>query len=265
MAVQNIERCHYGQGEVLAARWDGDTPPAENDWVNLWDVGALSLALTRNSFTHQESRSGKKMEVREIPNGETGQVNATINAINTYNLALLMSGSPVDTASGSVSAHVLPDNVAVGDVILLPHIGVSSVVISDSAGTPAVVPAENFSIAGGYGKIAVKSLPTGPAPTPPLKVAYSYAAQRAVGILSEANPAKIALRYNGINLAENGAPCVVDLWKLSVGVLSELALINNDTSVANMPFTAKLLADLTRDEDDALGFFGQMRYLQTNA
>lgn len=261
---QNVEHFHYGQGEVLAARWSGDTPPAANAWVKLWDVGELSVALNRESFTHKESRSGKKMEVREIANGETCEVKAKINAINTYNLALLMSGAVVDVTGASASGIALPNDVAAGDVILLDHIGISSLVVTDSAGTPAVIPAENFSVAGGYGQFEVLSLPTAPAPTPPLTVAYTYAAARSVGILSETNPAKIALRYNGINLAENGAPVVLDLWKMTVGVLSELALINNDTSVASMPFSAKVLADMSRAESN-LGYFGQMRYLGAEA
>lgn len=264
MSEQRTEKFHYGQGEVLAARWDGDTPPAANAWMKLWDVDALSMALTRDSFTHKESRSGKKMEVREIPNGESGTIKASIASINTYNLALLMSSVPQDIAGGSVSGFELPGGVAPGDVILTDHIGISSLVVTDSAGTPVVVPSDNFTVAGGYGKIEVKSLPSGPAPTQPLKLAYTYAVARAVGILAATNPAKIALRYNGINLAENGAPVVVDYWKLSVGVLSELALINNDTSVAKMPFEAKLLADMTREETE-LGFFGQMRYLGADA
>lgn len=262
--TQSVERFHYGQGEVLAARWDGDTPPGANAWMKLWDVGALSLALTRESFTHKESRTGKKMEVREIANGESGTLSATINAINTWNLALLLSSTPQDVAGASVSGIELPTGVAVGDVILTDHIGISNLVVTDSAGTPATIADTHFDVAEGYGKIEVKSLPTSPAPTQPLKLAYTYAAARAVGILAESNPAKIMLRYNGINLAENGAPVVVDLWKLSVGVLSELALINNDTSVASMPFTAKLLADLTREETE-LGYFGQIRYLGAEA
>lgn len=262
--TQAIERFHYGQGEVLAARWDGDTPPARNDWMKLWDVGALSVSLTRDSFTHKESRSGKKLEVREIPTGESCEIKATINAINTYNLALLLSSTPQDIAGGSVSGIALPTGVAVGDVIITDHVGISSLVVTDSAGTPATIPNSNFTISEGYGQIEVNSLPTSPAPTQPLMLAYTYAAARAVGILADTGAVKIALRYNGINLAENGAPQVVDLWKLSAGVLSELALINNDSSVANMPFTAKALADMSRPASN-LGYFGQFRYLGSDS
>lgn len=257
---QRTEKFHYGQGEVLVAPWNGDTPPAANDWMKLWDVDGLSFALTRDSFTHKESRSGSKMDVREIPTGQSASIKASIASINTYNLALVLSSTPQDIAGGSVSGIALPNTVSVGDVILTDHIGISSVAVTDSAGTPATIDNENFAIAGGYGKIEVKSLPSAPAPTPPLKLAYTYAAGRTVGLLADSNPAKIALRYNGINLAENGAPVVVDLWKLSVGVLSELALINNDSSVAKLPFEAKLLADMTRVQTE-LGFFGQMRYV----
>ena len=154
---QPIERFHYGQGEVLAARWSGDTPPAANAWKKLWDVSALSVALARESFTHKESRSGKKMEVRDISNGESGTVKATIAAINTHNLALLLSSSVVDIAVGSISAEALPTGIVAGDVILLDHVGISDLVVTDSAGTSQTA---NISI-------AVAAAPTPPAPPPP--------------------------------------------------------------------------------------------------
>lgn len=257
---QAIEEFLYGQGEVLAAFWDGTTPPAANGWFKLWDVGALSVKLTRDSFTHKESRTGSKLEVREIQNGVSGTVDATINAINTRNLALMLNSDAQDVATGTVSGYALPAGVAAGDVILVDHVGISALVVHDSAGTPVLVSADHFSVAGGYGQIEVLSLPSGPAPTQPLTLAYSYAAARAVGMLANKLPPVIALRYNGINLAENGAPVIVDLWKLSVTVLSELALINNDTQVSNMPFSAKMLADFSRTETD-LGYFGQIRML----
>lgn len=257
---QATESFLYGQGEVLAAIWDGNTPPAANDWFKLWDVGALSVALTRDSFTHKESRTGSKLEVREIQNGVSGTVKATINAINTRNLALLLNSDAQDIVTGTVSGYELPEGVAPGDVILVDHVGISALVVHDSAGTPALISADHFSVAGGYGQIEVLSLPSGPAPTQPLTLNYSYGAARAVGLLANALPPRIALRYNGINLAEAGAPVIVDFWKLSVSVLSELALINNDTSVSNMPFEAKLLADLSRAQTE-LGYFGQIRYL----
>jgi hypothetical protein len=261
---QATESFLYGQGEVLAGFWVGNTPPAANAWFKLWDVGALSVALARESFTHKESRTGNKLEVREIQNGKSGTIKATINAINTRNLALMLNSDAQDIATGTVSGYELPEGVAVGDVILVDHVAISALVVHDSAGTPAVVAAENFSVAGGYGQIEVLSLPSGPAPTQPLTLAYSYGAARAVGLLANALPPNIALRYNGINLAEAGAPVIVDFWKLSVGVLSELALINNDTSVSNMPFEAKLLADLSRAATE-LGYFGQIRYLGAGA
>lgn len=260
---QNVEKFHYGQGEVQVARWNGNTPPGPNDWIKLWDVGALSLALTRESLTHKESRTGSKLEVREWANGQTCAVNATINAVNTHNLGLVLSSTPQDIAGGSISGKALPTGVEVGDLIILDHVGVSALVVTDSAGAPVTIANSNFEIAGGYGQFEVKSLPSGPAPTQPLNLAYTYAAARAVGILADTNSAKVALRYNGINLAENGEPVVVDLWKLSLGVLSEFALINNDAAVSGMPFTAKVLADMSRPQT-ALGYFGQIRYVGTD-
>ncbi|WP_245216800.1 hypothetical protein [Pseudomonas aeruginosa] len=71
-----------------------------------------------------------------------------------------------------------------------------------------------------------------PAPTQPFIAAYEYMARKQVTLLSAAKRSNVALRYEGINLAEDGAPIIVEIYKLSPGLLQELSLITDGNDVA---------------------------------
>ena len=260
MAPQPIETFHYGQGEVLAARRTSAAEPPPNAWKKLWDVSALSLALAPTAFTHKESRTGGKYDVREIETGRSGTCTATLRAINTHNLALLMWAEESIQGGGTVTDEPFPSDTAAGDIVMLDYLGIEDLEITDSAGSPVTIaPTHYDSSSLVYGTLPILTLPTSPAPTPPLLASFTHAGARQVGILATKKP-EIALRYNGINLAEDGAPVVLDLWRMSTGALSELALINNGEEVAGMPFTGTLLADLTKPAGP-LGYFGRIAYV----
>lgn len=262
--AQPIEKFHYGQGEVLAARRTSSAEPPANAWKKLWDVSALSLALATPSFTHKESRTGKKMDVREIETGRSGTVTANLRAMNTHNLALLMWAEETVQANGSVSNLALPAGTAAGDIVMFDYLGLSALVITDSAGSPVTIaPSHYDSSSLAYGTLPILSLPSSPAPTPPLQASFTHAGARQVGVLVSQKP-EISLRYNGINLAEGGEPVVLDLWRMSTAALSELALINNGEEVTGMPFTGTLLADMTKPSGP-LGYFGRIAYVGDGA
>lgn len=254
----SIEQYFYGQGEVLIARRpsNGSKPK----WRRAWDVSALTLALAMESFSHKESMTGLKEERRKIFTGRSATANMTMHNIDTANLALTLHGEENVVVGGSITAEPLPDALAAGDFVLLDHPGVSNLVLTDSAGTPATLEEEHYHLTPGYGQIQILSLPSGPALTQPFKAAYTHSGLAQVGIFAVLPP-EIMVRYNGINLAENGAPVVVDLWRMATDPLSELALINNDQAVAGMPLTATILSDPMQPVDSKLGRLGRIGFV----
>ncbi|MNC84108.1 hypothetical protein D3C75_1384530 [compost metagenome] len=61
-----------------------------------------------------------------------------------------------------------------------------------------------------------------------------------------------------MNLAEGGAPVVMELYKLAPGLLSELALITEGTEVAGLPVTFAALLDTSKPASGDLGQFGRI-------
>ena len=105
------------------------------------------------------------------------------------------------------------------------------------------------------GTVTGEQLPAGL--TQPLKAAYSYAAQQGVSFLSNTRQT-MALRYEGINLAEDGKPVMLELYKLSPGLLASLALIADGTDVAGMEVTFNSLIDTRKASTGSLGQYGRI-------
>ena len=246
---------YYGQGEVDAAEIvNGVIGP----WRWLQDVSAMSVKLQVENVTVKEAWSGEKSTVRKFPIGKDGTVDMTLRSFSPANLALLLHSKVVTKAAGTVTAETLPTDLVAGDIIRLANPGVSDLVITDSAGTPATLDPQYYALraAGAFGEVQLLGLPT-PAPTQPFKAAYGYAATKQVGMFT-AKPPVIALRYKGINLAEGGAPVIVELYKVSTDPLQELALITDGNSVAGLPMTGGILRDTSRENDGDLGQFGRI-------
>lgn len=246
------ETYHYGQGEVEVAVRDGS---GRLDYVWLGDVSELTLTLGEEKFAHKESYSGKKAEVREIATGITASGSATLHTLDTANVARFTDGTASSTVAGTVTGESL-GTVAAGDVFQLAHFGPSSVVVTDSTASPVTIAPEHYEY-DEYGDLKFVSLPSAPAPTMPLKVAYAHKPYKSA-VLLNGQRAELALRYKGINLAEGGKRCLVELYKVSPGLLQTLSLITNGNQLASAPVTFKPLLDTSKPANGPLGQYGRM-------
>lgn len=249
------ETYFFGQGPVdLAIISNGVTGP----WQWIGDVSELTGAVAEQLVTHRESFLGKKAKAREFGIQTDLTWTATLHSFNAENLAKFIQGTVTDTASGSVTGETLATGLVVGDQVSLANPGVSNLVITDSAGTPATLDPQHYDLNAGHGTLELLSLPTTPAPTQPFKAAYQYAARKEVSFLSATTRPQVALRYRGINLAEGGAPIILELYKLSAGLLQTLSMIANGTEVAGMPVSFSSLLDTRKPANGSLGQFGRL-------
>ncbi|HTF96500.1 MAG TPA: hypothetical protein VL995_10230, partial [Cellvibrio sp.] len=229
------ERYYYGQGKIKIAEVIANVVGAYS-WVG--DVSAFSVGFAEEKAAHQESYSGQRSKVREFNISNDMTLNMTFHDFNAENKARFTNGTVTDIATGTVTAENLPNPVVVGTEYALANPGVSSVVITDSAGTPAVVPANHYTLDAAFGNLIFNSLPASPAF--PFKVAYSYAARSQLAFLN-ASQKTYALKYEGVNLAEGGAPVIVELYRLSTGLMQELALITSGNALAGMQVSGSVL------------------------
>lgn len=254
--MSNPDQYHYGQGRLLLAiiAANGTTGP----WRWVGDVSALSGAFAEETVSARESWSGSKSKVREFNISKDMTWSATLHSLVSENLALFTDGTATEIAAGTVTGEVLPSGLVAGDIVALQNIGISDLVITDSAGTPVTLDPQHYTLAANTGSIEIVSLPTSPAPTQPFKAAYTHAAASQVAFLKAAARPNVALRYEGINLAENGAAVVVELYKLSPSLLQELSLIADGTDVLGMPVSFSSLRDTRQSATGAFGQFGRI-------
>jgi hypothetical protein len=243
------EKYYYGQGKVFSRPYGSGSA-----WRWWGDVSKLSYGGQSEKVKHKESFSGSKSTTRNFTIGKEMTVNATLHQLDGNALAENLWGLASDIASGSVTGEVLPNPLVAGDIIKLDYPGVSSLVLTDSAGTPATYGAGNYSHDGRFGSIEIITPPSGL--TYPIKAAYSHAAGKRVNFLSQPQPI-LEFKYEGLNLAEGNAPVIFHFYKMATETLKELALITDGNDVAGVEISAEVLLDSSKPYDGVLGQFGQ--------
>ncbi len=239
------ETYYYGQGKVFLGRRNAQGQAVSLRWIG--DVGELQVALTTESFTHKESYSGQRAPVRRISTGKDGTVTATWYEHSPENLAILLYGEKVIIPAGTITGEALPAGLTAGDRIPLAHQNVSAVKIGD------LVEGTDYKLDARFGALEFLTTPA----TQPLSVNYAHAGSVNTSVFTN-TPEELFLRYEGINLAENGAPVVVELYKVQYDPASALSLINTDTSLPGLETTATVLLDTERPDDAQFGRYGRV-------
>ncbi|MFZ6712974.1 hypothetical protein [Undibacterium sp. TC9W] len=241
---------YYGQGKVFLAKRDAAGNPLVLRWLG--DVDDLKVSLKTTPIKRKEAWSGEKTTSMSLIVDKDASVDMTLMDFSNENLNLALYGKSITSASGSVTGERLPTGLLVGDRVRLENPLVSSVVITDSATTPATVNPSKYEIDPKYGALTVKDA-TGL--TQPLVAAYSHGAIDTVAMFAVI-PDNVFLRYEGINLAQGGAPVIVELYCVKTEPLKELSLITDKQG--DMKISAEVLGDTTKPADAEMGRFGRI-------
>lgn len=116
--------------------------------------------MCEQTVTHRESYSGRRTKVREFGIELDMTWTATLHSIDPYNLAKFTQGTVNNTTSESVTGEPLPTGLGVGDQVGLANPGISNLIITDSAGTPATLAPQHYDLNAGHGSFEILSLPT---------------------------------------------------------------------------------------------------------
>lgn len=247
---ENKETYLYGQGKIFVA-------PIVNGVLGKWrwllDVSEFTFTPEVEKAEHKESYSGQKATARSFVIGKTLNYTMTLHNINAGNLALALGGSNSITDAGTVTGEELP-TVEAGDIVRLAKMGVKDVILKDASDT--VIDKKHYTVANNYGRLDIIDLPT-PAPSQPLTASYAYGKSVTTAMFKQLSQ-NIAIMYEGINLAENGAPIGVEFYKCSSDILKELSLIQTDNNLAGMQISGSVLIDSSKPEDGAIGQFGRI-------
>lgn len=238
------EKYSYGQGAVFLAKRLADGSAGPYRWVG--DVSEMSIALSTEEFTHKESYSGKRLEVRKIVTGKSGELSLKFHEMSKENLSLLLQGEAQVIKGSTVTGEALPAEIKAGDRIALAHQNVSAVTIG------TLVLNQDYTVDDTFGVIEFLVDKKNNKET----VNYTYGDVENVSFLNS-DPEDLMLRFEGINLAEQNEWNLVELYKLNFNPTEALSLINNENALDALTAKAKILADTSKTGDSVLGRFGR--------
>lgn len=238
------------QGKIYIAERLSTGKPGPLRWA--FNVPNLQLKLSTSVKEHKESYSGFRLEDARMTTEQKCEVSMDLEEFDLNNLAMALYGEKNALTAGTVAAETLP-TVAVGDFVKLDQRSVSSVVVTDSAGTPAVlVEGTDYEITSADGGI-LKILSLG-SYTQPFKAAYSYAAANQVPMFTQ-QPTNKYIVGDLINTVDS-TRVVVRLFQVRFDPLGQLDLIGDDYN--KLTLAGSCLADTVNGADDTLGYFGRI-------
>lgn len=240
------------QGRVYLGKRDSAGLPIEVRSPG--NVAELKLALKTDVLEHYESQTGQRTLDHRMVKQKSATVMLTIEEFTKENLALALYGTHVSGTSGTVTAEPIGGATpVVGDRYFLAHPKVSSLVVTDSAATPATLnPGTHYTADVDFG--ALQFLDLGGF-TGPFRASYAYGAATEIGIFTQPLPERF-LRMEGLNTAQGNAKVLVELYRVAFDPLKEFSFISDEYN--KFELEGSLLADPTKPVDAVLGQFGRI-------
>ena len=240
------------QGRVYLGKRDVNGQPIEVRSPG--NVADLKLSLKTEVLEHFESQSSQRTLDHRMIKTKSAMITLAIEEFTKENLALALYGNHVVGTPGTVTGEPVGGAAPIaGDRYFLAHPKVSSLVVTDSAGTPATLAlGTNYTADPDFG--ALQFLDT-TGLTPPFKASYAFGDVSEIGIFTQPLPERF-LRLEGFNTAQGNARVLVELYRVAFDPLKELALISNEYN--KFELEGSLLADSTKPYDAVLGSFGRI-------
>lgn len=242
-----------GQGRVYIGARDALGNPQGLAYVG--NVPELKVSLSVETLEHQESVSGQRLTDLQLIKTKKGEFACTLEELIATNLALALYGSTTDQGSGTVTAEALPNPVTVGSLYLLARQNVSSVVVKDSAATPAILPATQYSLNAKHGSLAIIDKTTGGPFVEPFQVDYAFDAAQSTAMFTQPLPERW-IRFEGLNTADANREVVIDLYRVAINPAKELSVITDE--LLKFELSGQVLADTLKSANGDLGQFGRI-------
>lgn len=245
-----------GQGRILVAKLENNVPGA---FRFVGNVPSFSPSFETSKLEHKESYTGHRTTDKVITTENKANVSITLEDWNAKNLAIALRGSVGQIAAGTFATlTAISDALATeGDELALGHQNVTNVVLEDSAGVPAtLVEGTDYTIDEDFGSITLGDVSSF---TLPINVvSYDFAALDSSPFFTEGSQ-EYAIRFEGVNTADNNAKVLVELYKVQFDPTQEIPLISDD--LAQFVLEGNALLDPSKTADAVYGQFGRLTFL----
>ena len=123
---------------------------------------------------------------------------------------------------------------------ILEKPNVSSVVITDSSGTPQTLPPAQYSVIAKHGSLMFIDVTTGGPYVEPFQVDYAYGAASITAMFTQPLPERW-VRFEGLNTADSNREVVIDLYRVAISPAKELSVITDE--LLKFELSGQVLAD----------------------
>lgn len=217
-----MTQLYRGQGKVFIALVTAGIVGAGKF---LGNVTALTLSPEVEKIEHKESTSGKRAVDKTLITSRKMTFAATLEDFSAATMATAFQGSKTVISLGTVTGEILPAALVAGDFVALANVDASTIVLSDSSATPAILTAgTHYSVESAkHGSLQILDIATF---TQPLKAAYAFGAAEKVDILS-GSAKTYELRFEGLNTAEDDKAVLVKA-RIQLEPGKQLSLIGDE-------------------------------------
>lgn len=230
-----------GQGVLMLATRNATTGEPQG-FLPVGNVPDLTLGISVTKYEHKESQSGSRGIDFEQAQEVGLSASFTVEHFSKENLAMVGYGTSATVAAGNTVAK---NGVYAGHDLwsALPHVKISNLVVKSADNVTTYVEDTDYVVnedAGSFMVLSTGSITDGVL----VNCTYDHAAQEAIeGLTSSSAPVRWA-RFEGLNTADSDSPVIVNVFKLSIQPLAELALIQDE--IAGFAVECKGLSDGTR-------------------
>jgi hypothetical protein len=230
---------------------------ADGTVKTFFDIGnapKISVSLKTDVEEIKESYSGHRLLMARLEKGKSAEISMELHNFDKRTIEVLLRGTQTHVVSGTVTAEAMQSGMAVGDIYRTAKPFISTVVIKDSAGTPATLAyGTDYTLDADAGLVRLLNV-TGF--TQPFKVDYAYAGADVNAMFVTAQQ-EYTVFFSGVNTANADKPVLVELYRTIFDPAENIDFISDNVNT----FTIKgsLLIDSTKSASDpTLGQFGRI-------
>lgn len=239
------------QGRFYAAVVTNGVPGA---FRALGNVPVGGVQLSADTFEHSESQTGNRLQDLRIQRNKRATISLTLEDWSKENLSLAFYGANSSIASGTVTNETLPSGLVAGDIARLAKPKASSIVVKDSAGTPATLTAGTHYevVSADHGTIKILN----PASfVQPFKVDYANAQVTNINMFTQ-QAQELWVKFDAVETIPGQANKLMEFYRVVFDPVADLGLIHDENGP--LPLTGSVLYDSTKSADVTLGQFGRV-------
>lgn len=256
-----VENPFSFQGEIYLAKLDATTKLPATGWWWIGNCPKAELAPKVERRFHKESFSGLRENNRSAIKSREATLTMTIEDLHKKNIAVALLGKEVTTAGGSITNET-HGTLAVGSIVVLKNPNASSIVVTDSDGSPTTLTANTHYkvIDAKAGIIEILSLGS---LTQPFKFAYTSAATVVITGMEADDSDEYAIFCKLINTEDSPDQALAcEIYRVQIDPTPLLALINEDQG--SVDITATCLRHPTHYSNTERGGYYRLVYADAN-